>query len=579
MLKGFIISLFIILVSLQAGKKFVLDEIDFPVVAQATSETGVPVYYRGEESPRHLGLYHPPLYIYSLAVFMKFFGYSEATVRIFGMLCTLTVALLCSLIIRKLIPDTTIKHYMTLIFLSLFLLHPYTLANTTLPDIDQTVLPVTMLLFVYMMLKVFPVHPNVETWASTMPSPKSGALITMSCLFALNLWAKMTTPLALLPTAFFILLALGYKIRRSLSVVVLIAVFGFVLFIGTYWMYCHFFTLPFDYTFHFLLHSFTKGTSGGSGIISTIKKIGINFSYIRQFSHWLTIPFLFALVLSVYFIISKKHKTLSEKLLMILSLCGLFVGLFYLSLISPFGHFFKYPYPVFSLLILPIAYCLATRLTFGHSEEAELSKSENNQGRRIWFFFGVVFVPIVSYQSFIEKDSALYTGRAVSFSFLVSMVAVALFIGLINQKPSNLKIMRYAASALLAVLIGVQFGISINQAVAYYPTKYEYGQNGMDETITYLKSQVYPTEIIWSMKDVGYYVNNRYIENYGYIFDPSLESKLKDIIKLQKVRYFVVTQGIGEDRIDAYEELRRSLDSCCDVDRIFDNFVVYKARR
>jgi hypothetical protein len=66
-----IIFVFIALIFAQAQKKFTLDELDFPVVAKATSETGRPVYFRGEATPQHLGLYHPPLYIYALAAQIK----------------------------------------------------------------------------------------------------------------------------------------------------------------------------------------------------------------------------------------------------------------------------------------------------------------------------------------------------------------------------------------------------------------------------------------------------------------------------------------------------------------------------
>ena len=76
-----VVVLFVILVMVQGGKKFVLDEIDFPIAAKAASETGRPIYYRGEMCPAHLGIYHPTLYIHSLALFIKIFGFNENVVR------------------------------------------------------------------------------------------------------------------------------------------------------------------------------------------------------------------------------------------------------------------------------------------------------------------------------------------------------------------------------------------------------------------------------------------------------------------------------------------------------------------
>src|SRR6187200_2386117 len=74
----------ILLFSATADEPFQLDNMDFPAVARATSVSGVPVYYRGEENPRLTGLYHPPLYIYALATWIKMFGFGEVPVRMFG---------------------------------------------------------------------------------------------------------------------------------------------------------------------------------------------------------------------------------------------------------------------------------------------------------------------------------------------------------------------------------------------------------------------------------------------------------------------------------------------------------------
>ena len=97
-----IVAIFVILVFSQSNKKFVLDEVDFPAVAKTISETGMPYEYRGEAEPLALGLWHPPLYAYSLGAFVKVFGSNENTVRAFGMCCTLISALLSLLIYREL---------------------------------------------------------------------------------------------------------------------------------------------------------------------------------------------------------------------------------------------------------------------------------------------------------------------------------------------------------------------------------------------------------------------------------------------------------------------------------------------
>src|SRR6478752_1836898 len=80
------IAFFLLLSANQAWKPLHLDNMDFPAVAKATAETGLPIYYRGEENPKHLGLYHPPLYIYSLAAWYRLFGPTPTATRMFGAL-------------------------------------------------------------------------------------------------------------------------------------------------------------------------------------------------------------------------------------------------------------------------------------------------------------------------------------------------------------------------------------------------------------------------------------------------------------------------------------------------------------
>jgi hypothetical protein len=581
-LNTLVIGLFVVLIFAQAGKKFVLDEIDFPIVAQATSQSALPIYYRGEQQPEHLGIYHPPLYIYSLAGFIKAVGFSENTIRAFGMLCTLITAFLCTLIFDKLFPHAAGRKYFVSAFLSLFLLHPYTLANTTLPDIDQTVLPITVSLFVFALLHRFPLRRPDEQGQTR--SQAGAAVLVLSMVFALNLWAKLTTPLALLPTAFFILLALRYSAKKSTGIVASIAIAGMVLFLATYWAYCRYAGLPFDYTFQFLLHSFTKGTSSSGGLWSIIDKVVTNFAYSKQFVNWLTIPFVFAFFLSLAFLTLKSEKSPGENVLLIISFSGLFVTLFYLSLIAPFGHFFKYPYAVFAFLVLPIAYWCSAGFSSKFTEASDKylrsdhARSALKSTVALGSIFVFVFIPATLYQLAIAKDSAIREDQPLEVYLLLGVIAAAVTLGFLASCSKILQLARYAAVAVLAIVLGGQIGIARSQAVAKYPTKYSYGQHGLDETVAYLKTKVAPDEIIWSMKDVGFYVNNKYIENYVDIFSGELEERLDDLSKTGMVRYFVVTKGVGEDRVDAYPALKRGLESCCTVEQEFGNFVIYKAK-
>jgi len=80
-----------------AWKPLQLDNVDFPLAARETAATGLPLYYRGEPAPHRyeayhglkVALYHPPLYVYLLALWIKLVGFGESQVRMFGYVCAL----------------------------------------------------------------------------------------------------------------------------------------------------------------------------------------------------------------------------------------------------------------------------------------------------------------------------------------------------------------------------------------------------------------------------------------------------------------------------------------------------------
>src|ERR1035438_115406 len=132
-----IIFFFILLFASSAAKPLHLDNMDFPAAAKQTALTGVPVYYRGENDPNALGLYHPPLYIYLLAAWIRVFGFGESQVRLFGMTCALLQGAVVLCIIRTLFGYAACMWQP--FFWILFLLNPYTLQTASITDIDSTI--------------------------------------------------------------------------------------------------------------------------------------------------------------------------------------------------------------------------------------------------------------------------------------------------------------------------------------------------------------------------------------------------------------------------------------------------------
>lgn len=538
-----IISVFIALIFAQAQKKFTLDELDFPVVAKATSETGRPVYYRGEATPQHLGLYHPPLYIYALAAQIKVFGFSENSVRTFGLACTLLTAYLALVLGRDLFPENK-RAIFGIVFLGLYLLNPYTIANTTLPDIDSTILPPLLTLFALLLLK-------------------GRNNLVLASMFALLLWAKLTTPLALVPFAMAYWKLTQESITKTLQKAAVVFGGGALLFFSSYWIYCKLLRLPFSYTFGFLVHSFTKGSASPS-LEARLLKIWENLGYSTGLITAITIPLAFLFVASIIFLAFQKTTPETRRKSMFFMLLCAAVTLFYCSLISPFGGFFKYPFAVFQFGCIGISAMVIRCL-------------EKLGGRHFvqLLILGALATAFALLQILVWKDSPTFgIESSASFASVVAIIGgiAAGFLMLGNNSLG--KGGAALALAFFAATVGTGVGIARFQAVSPFPTKYSYGQLGMEETISYLRANLNPGEIIWSMKDVGFYTGNHYIENYEFFFTPGAAGKIEKIVD-SGVRFFVVTQRIGEDRIDAYPDIRNALESCCKLQKNFGNYYIY----
>ena len=542
-LKLLIIGVFVLLVAAQANKSFVLDELDFPIVSHAASETLKPIYYRGETSPMHVGTYHPTLYINSLAAFIRVFGFNETTVRFFGVLCALLSVYLLLLILRQLIKKNEIAE---ILLLGFYLLNPYTIANTTLPDIDSTVLPVVLLLFIYVALK-FLLQKN---------DMRERVVTILASFFALALWSKLTTPLIIPVFLLCLTVIISKDYIKSFLFTIKVTLLGASIFFVTYFFYCELLGLSTTYTYTFLVASFTKGTSTGGPLVGAINNLG-NFRY---FVYWLTLPIIGLLGVTFLGVITEKATTKEDQIKRLLIIMSILVTFFYIALISPFGGFFKYPFPVFGILILGIVFFYDRHF---------------RDGKINWLYGCLAFAFGFLIERRFWKDSMFLSQRPFAYLLFLLLIIIAsyLCLKLVSRKIA-------ASFFMIAMLISIGFQLSISrvQAIAPYSTKYLYGQIGLADSTSYLRANTAKDEPIWSMKDVGYYVHNRYYESYEYYFDKSLTRDLIRKLRGGKVRYYVVTTGIGQDNIDYYTNIKSVLNAYAVKDRQFGNFVIYKSK-
>lgn len=547
-IKWVIVGLFIVLVAVQSGKNFVLDETDFPTVSNTTSQSGVPIYYHDELTQTSPGTYHPTLYINSLALFIRAFGFNETTVRVFGAICVLASAYLLVLIYRQLSPKGDRR--LETLFLGLYLLNPYTIANATLPDIDPTVLPVLLLSFIYLAIRFLLQRKRMD----------NRVVAILGAFFALVLWSKLTTPLIIPPLLACLAYITSKDLRKSLVFTAKVTAVGALLFVVSYFIYCVALGLSTTYTYTFLLASFTKGTSTDGPLVGVINNLG----NLRYFVYWLTIPIVGLIGVSTLSVLLDKVKDKETMIKKLLITTALLITIFYIALISPFGGFFKYPFPVFGILILSIIFFL---------EKIVSSVKINYVYGLISLFAGYMV------EKLVWEDSMFLHPTPLHYFFLLALALVVVACYLVLSKAKKYK--SVVASAFMIIVLfslGFQLSISRIQAVAPYPTKYLYGQLGMKDAIGYLKANTASDEVIWSMKDVGFYVHNRFYESYAAYFDKSSQTDFVNLIKSGKVRYYVATTGIGQDNLDYYTDVRNILDTYGVKEKQFGNFVIYKSK-
>ena len=266
------IFLFVLVFAAGAAKPLHLDDIEFARGAERTAHTGIPVYYHGETIPRMPGLYHPPLYMYVLAAWMRLFGEGAAQIRLLGLTCAIWHGLVVLAIVRTIFGPATAWRWMPWFWI-VFLLNPFTLQTASISDIDSSIYGP---LLCAALLAVLRLSWRDGEWRTDRIARWEYGLIAASLM--LCLWATLTTVLLILPFVFLLMIArLGVKrAAMASSTTVAAAVAGFL---ASYWLYGKVTGLNIGFTFDFLWESFTRrGALGTTGLAAGLQARWQNFT-------------------------------------------------------------------------------------------------------------------------------------------------------------------------------------------------------------------------------------------------------------------------------------------------------------
>lgn len=557
------ILLFLVLAAHQAAKPLHLDNMDFPAVAEATARSGRPVYYRGEENPRHSGLYHPPLYIYLLAGWFRLFGNGPAQARMFGAMCALLQGWLALRILGRLFGEERMRRWRWLFWL-VFLLNPYTLQTSAIADIDSTIYGPLLTLVLWSVIRI---SWRDGRWREDEPRAWEPGFVALA--LAAALWAKLTTVFLLFPALFlFLAPRLGWKKGAAVTAGISAAAVGG--FFSTYYLYGALTGLNVGYTFQFLRMSML----GPGRLLNYPHNIQMMIPFTLRWTGllpWLSVSVLLAAAAHRWW------RDRERRALYYFWLLGLsaFSIVYYCGQVMTFGQApFKYTFVFWALLNSAMALLVAWLY------EAEVERSGHERPLRPSVGVAGVLILLVGLGSGVTVRDALLLGGhgLLSPQALVLWVPAGMALAGLIAWARNLR--RAGAGLVTAALLlhtGIQAGIALYQSRVEYSTTYDYGQKGLSEAAAFIWAHTTGQDFISSMKDIGYLSKRRYYENYSALYDDASTARLIAVWESGRVSYIVFTEGIGQDQL-VKPVLRDWIAKNADLAASFGNYRIYRPK-
>lgn len=551
------IAIFILLFASTAHKPYHLDNVDFPAVAEATANTGLPLYYRGEEHPRMSGLYHPPLYIYTLAAWMRVFGPGEAQTRLFGMVCALLLGWVVLEIVRTLFGREVMRRW-TPVFWVLYLLNPYTLQTATIADIDSTIYGP---LLCGVLLAVLRISWRDGVWRTDPVRLREYGLVVL--LLTLCLWAKLTTVLLTFPVVFLLLIARS-GVRRALIASSAAGALGIGVFALTYWLYGALTSMPVSETLAFTWMSFTqRGSSSTPGLLARLADYRRNAAFMLPFmASWTGLLPWVAGAAALAVAAGRAWKARDPRMQHYAATLGLglLATAYYSMKVMTFGYApFKYTLVYWPLVLTAPLFLLSGR---DWSTSLKVTATLSCAAFAAGAVFGTRFL----------QDRLMHDQFVGPYKLAAYLPALLFAAGWALRGRGGLAL----AALSLALYCGMQFGSGVYQEQIAYATTYDYGQTGLVETAAFISANTGPDDVIASMKDVGFLTKRRYYENYQAIYlDGSSRVELVKAIESGRVSYVVFTEGRGQDQLRMNPVLRDWIRDNCTLVRSFGDYRVY----
>ncbi|MGH8872185.1 MAG: ArnT family glycosyltransferase [Acidimicrobiia bacterium] len=501
-----IVAVYLALAMAQAGEPFIIDEMEFPRLAESVAETGRPVYYRGEQSPAHIGVFHPPLYGYTLGGWIAVFGFSPTAIRLFGVLMMIGTGLVGVRIVTLL---GLAGEWGASIFLGLFLLHPFVIQSALLPDIDGTVLLLATVVLFHEVIRAAVHHE------STMSAARR---IGLAIAFAL---ATKLTAVIVVPFVFVgLLLARGLK--WALAVTGLSFLIGSVAFLFVWGALATLAGLPFLYPFEFTIESGLKGGVGDSGISELVRRL-IPAGYTV---YWLGVLLPAMATLGTAVLIGGWRTHPQRRVALMLSLWSLGTVAFFSFITGP-----PFGFPKYFIAALPTMAILGVVAV-----DAVLERTQARRfGLPLFIAAGVAVAALSGSQSAAVADAGRYSWPG--YLWILALLWFGVLAAAAILRDWTIWLPGVAVLGLFMATVAYGLGMATAQASEDASVRYFPGEVGFEETVDRLRGLVEPEDPILVPKDIGSATYNRYHEQEVLFLEPD---RLARVLDDEELTYAVV---------------------------------------
>lgn len=542
------------------------DEIDFVLAAKGITLTGIPKY-SGMLLPNELFSLHPPLYLYLLALVFRLFGVSEVSVRLVGILCALGNIVLVYFIAQELFKER--KDFWIIAGLAsfMFAINPLVIQGSSVVDIDNTVLTLTISLFLFCFVK-------------TYRRPRLLRVLILGLLFGLSLWAKLPTP-PLLIVSIVLFYWLKGDLREGLSLALGIGLLGGLLFLVTFGLYSYFFNFPFLQPFLYLPGRLL--TEYGRTFYSIRQSALLILGRLYILFFYLSPSLALLAVLACYFRARKWLKQVGSELVDFFAIFSGLIFVVYTFVGSTAWGFPRFYLPMLPGLSVVVAYFLVDNFAYVTRKEALLYLSMLAL-LTLYFLFIVgdpLLLPFPPKRSFLFQSGIvrLIVSKASCFSslYLLSLVFAIVVFKCVARRISAIGLVALAGVVTLAAS---NLSLNILQSRACYSTRYIYGEKGMEQTISYLKKRVSQSDLVICDSEIAYYLGTKRRIGKFYLIDTRVlfrPASFRQLARQSKIG-FVVIRKTDVAYSPQFGEIKSLMKKRWMLDRKFGNFEIYKVK-